>query len=127
MGRFSRPPCAPPRLGHSDAPVVERLGAAYRVMHWRNRDEPITRRDAFDYVAALRVSPGCLLPYPRCNRRPNLCEELAIVVSHTSRFSLLPPQVIFGSAHDAREWTAHMPEAMDGQFINEQARAGPKP
>jgi hypothetical protein len=69
-------------LALCDAPVVDRLSAAYRVMQWRNGDDPITRRDAFDYVAALRV--------------------------------------IFAPAHDAREWTAHAPEAMDGQFINVQ-------
>jgi hypothetical protein len=34
---------------------VERLHAAYRVMQWRNKNEPITRKDAFDYVAALKV------------------------------------------------------------------------
>ena len=34
----------------------------------------------------------------------------------------LPPvlQVIFCPAHDPREWSAHAPEAMDGQFINQQ-------
>ena len=31
-------------------------------------------------------------------------------------------QVIFTPAHDPREWTAHAPEAMDGQFINVQVR-----
>lgn len=30
------------------------------------------------------------------------------------------PQVIFGAAHNPAEWSAHAPEAMDGQFINEQ-------
>lgn len=69
-------------LALCDAPVVDRLSAAYRVMQWRKGDDPITRRDAFDYVAALRV--------------------------------------IFAPAHDPREWTAHAPEAMDGQFINVQ-------
>lgn len=33
-------------------------------------------------------------------------------------------QVIFAPAHDPREWTAHAPEAMDGQFINVQVRCG---
>lgn len=31
-------------------------------------------------------------------------------------------QVIFTPAHDPREWTAHAPEAMDGQFINVQVQ-----
>lgn len=64
------PTCRPlthPFFPCSDAPVVDRLGAAYRVMQWRNGDDPITRRDAFDYVAALRVrclSCGCGLVLP---------------------------------------------------------------
>jgi len=33
-------------------------------------------------------------------------------------------QVIFAPAHDPREWTAHAPEAMDGQFINVQVQCG---
>ena len=51
-------------------------------MQWRNKEVPITRKDAFDYIAALRV--------------------------------------IFSPQHDPAQWDAHAPEAMDGQFINQQ-------
>lgn len=44
--------------------MVERLHAAYRVMQWRNKNEPITRKDAFDYVAALRVGVAGRLVAP---------------------------------------------------------------
>lgn len=125
----------------SDAPVVDRLGAAYRVLRWRNGDEMITRRDAFDYVAALRVracggeqhsgqAGGLMLGWrmPACARAQRVCGALPAGRARPPRrpstgVFLAPPlrrQVIFGTAHDPREWTAHMPEAMDGQFINEQ-------
>jgi len=53
-------------------------------------------------------------------------QECRVVVDHSvSDGPPLPlccptPQVIFGAAHDPAQWTAHAPEAMDGQFINEQ-------
>eukprot|EP00887_Chlorella_sp_A99_P005760 scaffold1.g5760.t1 len=39
----------------SDQPSWDRLQAGYRVLQWRKGSDPITRADAFDYVAALKV------------------------------------------------------------------------
>ena len=39
----------------SDQPVMDRVQAAYEIMQWRNNDQSITRRDGFEYMAALRV------------------------------------------------------------------------
>lgn len=126
--------------------MVDRLGAAYRVLRWRSGDEPVTRRDAFDYVAALRVrgrgrgwgGGNCCaglawstaaglcaeawcctrrLPRPGHHPRPPPLLAPGLSLTHSPRARR---QVIFGCAHDPREWAAHAPEAMDGQFINEQ-------
>lgn len=80
-----------PAPGHrSDAPVVDRLSAAYRVMQWRNGDDPITRRDAFDYVAALRVRCCCCCCCGlRCNGLGVELHELL----YCCRFSLASGQI----------------------------------
>lgn len=163
-GPMASPAPAAPPCRCSDAPLVERAAAAYRVMKWRNRGDPVVRKDAFDYVFALKVGgpsvwlpgagcrwlralaapacadrhaltgrdpaecvareqqrPHCMHPWPSWQHStaptpPRLAEH-----THASPLPLL--QVIFGAAHDPQHWDAHAPEAMDGQFINEQVRA----
>jgi hypothetical protein len=88
-------------------------------MQWRNRDEPITRKDAFDYIAALRVRGGQACMLSVCPFLP--WSLLGTVISHADGYLvIILSQVIFGAQHDQAQWNAHAPEAMDGQFINQQ-------
>lgn len=39
----------------SDSRSMDRLQAAYKILEWRKGGEPITRKDAFEYIAVLKV------------------------------------------------------------------------
>lgn len=41
-----------------DEPSYDRANAAYQILQWRLNGEPVTRKDAFDYVATLKVIYG---------------------------------------------------------------------
>lgn len=80
-------------------------------------------------VAVGEAGGGCSVGVQRSrNGQHQALQGLAItVIDHLLAFSCASPtlpirceQVIFCPAHDPREWTAHMVEAMDGQFINVQ-------
>jgi tetratricopeptide (TPR) repeat protein len=45
-------------VGLPDEPAFDRAHAAYRILCWKMNGEAVTRKDAFDYVAALKVVFG---------------------------------------------------------------------
>jgi tetratricopeptide (TPR) repeat protein len=45
-------------IGLPDEPAFDRAHAAYRMLCWKMNGEAVTRKDAFDYVAALKVVFG---------------------------------------------------------------------
>ena len=116
-------------LALCDEPLGERLAAAYGVAAWRAHGAPVTRGDALDYVAALRVRGrlvGGARPLGSAGWVGGVPGEALPNCTHRDRAPRVPScahsQVAFSPDHDPAHMASRASAPSDGEFINLQVR-----